>query len=101
MTWSCAHGPSPEPASASEVRKLFAAIEIGSERSRVESALGSPLLETPEKVEQGPLEARLLAWYLDPPPLPPEMSPYMPGSIEVVYVRDRVVEKSLSPQLPR
>jgi hypothetical protein len=28
------------------------------------------------------------------------MSPYMPGAIEVVYVRDRVVEKRLNPQVP-
>ena len=101
MAAACAGGQDRQPVRDEEVLQLFAGIELGSPRSRVESALGRPLLEMQESVDQGPVEHRLLAWYLESPPLPPAMSPYMPGSIEVVYVRDRVVEKRLSPPIRR
>jgi hypothetical protein len=101
MIASCASEPDRKPIGDEEILRRFAAIEIGSLRSQVEIALGRPLLEAPEYVDQSPLEGRFRAWYLHTPPLPEWISPYMPGAIEVVYVRDRVVEKTLSPQVRR
>jgi len=101
MAAACASGPDQQAIRDEEVLQLFARIELGSQRSRVESALGRPLLEMPESANRGPVEDSVLAWYLSTPPLPPEMSPYMPGAIQVMYVGDRVVEKMLHPRLRR
>jgi len=101
MAAACASGPDQQAIRDEEVLQLFARIEFGSQRSRVESALGRPLFETLESANRGPVEDSVLAWYLSTPPLPPEMSPYMPGAIQVMYVGDRVVEKMLHPRLRR
>jgi hypothetical protein len=101
MASSCSNGPERKYVGDEGVLKLFGGIEIGSHRSQVERVLGRPVLETPEKVAQNPLDGRILVWYLENPPLPPEIPPFMPGAIGVVYVRDHVVEKSLSPQVRR
>ena len=97
MASSCTNEPEPRAVREEDVVRLFDGIELGSHRSRVESALGRPLGEMPEQI---PME-RVRAWYLHTPPLPPAMSPYMLGAIEVVYVRDHVVEKTLNPQIHR
>jgi hypothetical protein len=77
---------------------LFASIEIGSARSDVEVLLGRPVLEANESVVEEPMRP-VMAWYLDNPPLPPLVPPYMPGAIKIIYVQNRVVEKRLNPQI--
>jgi hypothetical protein len=98
---SCSNMPDPEYLDDEVVVRLFDGIEIGAPRSEVERVLGNPVVASPEKISQNPIEGKMLAWYLKNPPLPLETSPYMYGPIGVVYVGDRVIEKSLSPQVRR
>jgi hypothetical protein len=97
---SCASGDEavrPGSSSSEEIFRLFAEIEVGASRSTVEESLGAPKHEHTE----GPMGDMRVAWYLDPPALDPVESPYAPGAIEVRYMLDRVVAKSVNPQVRR
>ena len=103
MLVSCASDDAAErpsaasSASSEEIRRLFAAIELGASRSTVEALLGVPKQVRAE----GPLGDVRVAWYLEAPALDGFESPYAPGAIEVRYLVDRVVQKRLNPQVRR
>jgi hypothetical protein len=82
---------------APEIRSRYEAVELGSARADVELTLGRPLSEWAQHTV--PERPAWEAWYLPVPPLHPWDSPYAPGCIGVTYVDDRVIEKTLNPQV--
>ncbi|MBI3985439.1 MAG: hypothetical protein HY343_00840 [Lentisphaerae bacterium] len=74
------------------VPELFTKIEVGMDRTSVESVLGKPTMPA--------LSEGQTIWYLPAPTIAAHASPYAPGSIGIVYDRNgKVTKKELNPQI--
>jgi hypothetical protein len=72
-------------------RELFAKIEIGMPRSKVDALLGLPTVAQ--------LSSDQDTWYLPPPRIESHESPYAPGTIGVRFLDSgTVASKRLNPQ---
>jgi hypothetical protein len=79
------------PAVGGSPRELFAHIAVGMPRAKVDALLGPPTVPPSSPEEE--------AWYLPPPQLRPEESPFAPGTIGIHFTKDgRVASKRLNPQ---
>jgi hypothetical protein len=94
LVWMTAGGcQTSSPPSGSEVKDLFGRVQVGMDRQAVEKLLGAPTLFA---------SAGDTTWYLPPPDIGPNESPYAPGSIGIIYSSDgKVVRKELNPQAGR
>lgn len=100
---ACACVPTPRklPTGDAEIVAAFDAIEIGVSRDSVEQALGEPSCAWLESLWLAPGQARVVAVYLAEPMPDAFSAPCMLGAIQVIYWQDRVVEKTLHPDLKR
>jgi hypothetical protein len=81
------------------VRERFQAIEVGMPRAEVEAVLGPSLLR--QDAFLPPQQRAQIAWYLPPPRIGHEESPWGAGAICIRYDHaDRVTQKELNPQHP-